>query len=79
MYVVLALFMLMDIVQKPTLRSYLKKILFWQPPVLGSVISMGLFESSCKCMHFNNNASKDTSLGPPRLFKIYPVMSYVKR
>jgi hypothetical protein len=30
-------------------------------------------------MHFNNNDSKDTYLGPPKLFKVYPVMSYLNR
>jgi hypothetical protein len=30
MYVVLALFMLMGIIQKPTLRSYFSKIIFWR-------------------------------------------------
>jgi len=29
MYVVLALFMLMGIIQKPTLQSYFSKIVFW--------------------------------------------------
>jgi hypothetical protein len=41
---------------------------------------MNLFESICKFMHFNNNGSKDIYyLGPPKLFQIYPVMSYLNR
>jgi len=46
MYVVLALFMLMGIIQKPALHSYLKKIIFWP---------MDRYESVCNFMHFNNN------------------------
>jgi hypothetical protein len=28
-------------------------------------------------MHFSNSDSKDTYQGPPKLFKIYPVISYL--
>jgi hypothetical protein len=38
---------------------------------------MDRFESMCKFMHFSNNDSKDTYQGPPNLFKIYPVVSYL--
>jgi hypothetical protein len=40
MYAVLALFMLMGIVQKPTLRSYFSRNSVLATPVFGSVISM---------------------------------------
>ncbi|XP_021932761.1 piggyBac transposable element-derived protein 4-like [Zootermopsis nevadensis] len=79
MYVVLALFMLIGIVQKPTLRSYFSKNSLLATPVFGSVISMDRFESVCKFIHFTNNDSKDTYQGPPKLFKIYPVISYLNK
>ena len=58
MYVVLAIFMLMGIIQKPTLRSYLKKIVFWRLQSL-VVIFMDRFESICNVMHFTNNDSSN--------------------
>jgi hypothetical protein len=51
-YVVLALFMLMGIVQKPTLRMYFSRNSVLATPVFGSVISIDRFESICKFMHF---------------------------
>jgi len=55
MYVVLALFILMGIIQKPTLRSYFSKKFILATPIFGSIASMGRFESICNIMHFNNN------------------------
>ena len=55
MYVVLALFMLMGIIQKPTLRSYFSKNCILATPIFGSIISMDRFESISNFMHFNNN------------------------
>jgi hypothetical protein len=40
---------------------------------------MNLFELICKFMHFNNSDSKDIYLGPPKLFKMCPVMPYLNR
>jgi hypothetical protein len=76
-YVVLALFILMGIVQKPTLRSYFSRNSVLATPIFTSVISMDRFESICKFIHFNNNDSRDTYQGPPKLFKIYPLVSYL--
>jgi hypothetical protein len=76
-YVVLAVFKLMEIVQKPTLTSYFSKNSVLSKPIYSCVISMDQFESICKSIHFNNNDSKDTYQGPCKLFKIYPVVSYL--
>jgi hypothetical protein len=76
MYVVLALFMLMGIIQKPTLRSHFQKVLFWQLLSL-AVISMDWFESICNYMHFSNSEGIATHKGPSRLFKIYPVQYHL--
>jgi hypothetical protein len=78
-YVVLVLFMLMGIVQKPTMRSYFSKNSILATPIFGSVISMDRFESICKFIHFCNNDSKDTYQGPPKIFKIYPVISHLNK
>jgi len=61
MYVVLALFMLMGIIQKPTLRSYFSKHCILATPIFGSVISMDRLESVCNVMHFNNNDNIGTT------------------
>ena len=76
-YVVLALFMLMGIIQKPTLRSYFSKNCILATPIFGSTISMDRFESICNFMHFNNNDNTRTYQGPSKLFKIYPVLSHL--
>ena len=77
MYVVLALFMLMGIILKPTLRSYFSKNYILGTPIFGSIISMDRFESIRNFMHFNNNDHIGTYQGPSKLFKIYPVLSYL--
>jgi hypothetical protein len=51
MYVVLALFMLMEIIQKPTLRSYFQTILFWQHLSLAVLLLWtGLNQSAITCI-----------------------------
>ena len=69
MYVVLALFMLMGIIQKPTLRSYFSKNYILVTPIFGSIISMDRFESICNFMHFNNNDHVGTYQGPSQISK----------
>jgi hypothetical protein len=59
-YVVLALFVLMGIVQKPRLRMYFSRNHVVAMPVFGSVISLDRFESICRFLRFTNNTSKDT-------------------
>ena len=77
MFVVLALFMLMGIIQKPTLRSYFSKKYMLATPVFGSVISMDRFESICNVMHFNKNDNIRNYQEPSKFFKIYPVLSHL--
>ena len=76
MYVVLALFMLMGIKQKPTLRSYFSENYVLATPIFGSTISMDRFESICNFMHFNSDHVR-TYQGPSKLFKIYRVLSHL--
>jgi len=77
MYVVVALFILMRIIQKPTLRSCFSKNYILATPNFGSIISMDRFESIRNFMHFNKNDHLGTYQGPSKLFKIYPVLSYL--
>jgi len=76
MYVVLALFMLMGIIQKPTLCSYFSKNYILATPIFGSIISMDRFVFICNFMHFNND-HVGTYQGPSKLFKIFPVLSHL--
>jgi len=64
----------MGIVQKPTARSYFLKRRVISKPGFADVISRERFELICKFLHFIDNESLPTYLGPPLLFKIYPVI-----
>ena len=76
-YIVLAIFMLMGIVQKPTLRSYFSKNATIRTPIFSSIISLDRFESICKFFHFVNNEVQTLFEGPKKLFKIYPVLVHL--
>ena len=69
----------MGIIQKPTLRSYFSKNCILATPIFGSIISMDRFESICNFKHFNNNDHIRTYQGPSELFKIYSVLSHLKK
>jgi len=73
-YVVLGLFKLMGIIQKPTLRSYFTKNCTLGTPIFGY---MDRFESICNFMHFNNDDNTRTYQGTSKLLKIYPVLSHL--
>jgi hypothetical protein len=68
-YVVLGLFMLMGIIQKPTQRSY-----FTTKRVISTRDRLQVF---CKFLHFADNESFNNFQGPKKLFKIFPVMSHL--
>jgi hypothetical protein len=73
MCVVLALFVLMEIVQKPTQRSYYSKncLLFTCfLPETRSIERLGLI---IRFLHFNDNSALNEYIGPAKLFKMYPV------
>ena len=50
-YIVLALFVLMGTVQKPSVRLYLSRNQVAATPVFGSVISLDRFEINCRFQH----------------------------
>jgi hypothetical protein len=77
MYVVIALFLLMGIISKPTLNSYFSPKRLLYTPAFPDVISRDRFQLICKFLHFNDNSKKDNYLGPARLFKIFPVIQHL--
>jgi hypothetical protein len=76
-YIVLGLFMLMGIIQKPTLRSYFTTKRLISTPGFRDVMTRETLEIICKFLHFTDNESISNSEGPQKLFKIFPVISYL--
>jgi len=76
-YTVLGLFLLMGIVQKPTVRSYFSKSRVISTSGFADVISRERFELICKFFHFIENECLPTYQEPPRWFKIYPVICHL--
>jgi hypothetical protein len=74
MHVVLALFMLMEIVQKPTQRSYYSKKHLLFTSFLPETLSLERLELIIRFLHFNDNSALNEYIGPAKLFKIYPVI-----
>jgi hypothetical protein len=80
MYLVLALFMLMDIVQKPTLYYSRTQ----DPPAIHSLyfsepLPLDRLEVIIRCMHFSDNGKQNEFQGPPKLFRIYPVIQHLNK
>jgi len=67
----------MGIVQKPTVRSYLSKSRVISTSGFADVISREGFELIYKFLHFIDSESLPAYQGPPRLFKIFPVICHL--
>ncbi|KAG8239348.1 hypothetical protein J437_LFUL017961 [Ladona fulva] len=65
-YTVLGIFMLMGIIQKPTISSYFPTKRILSTPGFADVISRDRLEIICKYLHFSDNEAKDYS-GPSKL------------
>jgi hypothetical protein len=76
-YVVLGLFMLVGIIQKPTLRSYSTTKRVISTPEFGDTTTRDKLELICKCLVFANNETINSFQGPKKLFKIFPVISHL--
>jgi hypothetical protein len=76
-YVMLGLYLLMGIIQKPTLRSYFSRKRILSTPGFGDIISRDRFELITKFLHFADNANKADYEGPAKLYKIFPVLSHL--
>jgi hypothetical protein len=77
MYVILGLYLLMGIIQKPTLRSYFSRKRILSTPGFGDIISRDRFELITKCLHFADNANRAGYEGPVKLYKIFSVLSHL--
>jgi hypothetical protein len=77
MYIVLGLFMLMGIVQKPTLRSYFTTKRLISTPGFRDIMTWDRREITCKFLHFTDNESNSNFGGPEKLFKIFLVISHL--
>jgi hypothetical protein len=72
--VVLGFMMLMGFVQKPTLKGCLSGDAVLESPIFPQSISQNQFELILKFLHFVDNSTVDTYTGPPKLFKIQPIL-----
>ncbi|XP_023703521.1 piggyBac transposable element-derived protein 4-like [Cryptotermes secundus] len=77
MYVVLALIMLTGIVQKPTLRSYYSKNRLLFTPFFSETLPLERLEAITRFLHFSDNSKQSEYQGPPKLFKIFPVIQHL--
>jgi hypothetical protein len=69
--------MLMGIVQKPTLRSYFTTKRLISTPECRDIMTRERLEIICKFLDFADNESIRNFEGPQKLFKIFPVISYL--
>jgi hypothetical protein len=76
-YILLGLFMLMGIIQKPSLRSYSSTKRMIATPGFGDIITRERLDLPCKFLHFSDNESQNTYQGPPKLFKIFSIISHL--
>jgi hypothetical protein len=76
-YTVLGLFMLMSIIQKPTLRSYFTTKILISTPGFRDITTQERLEIICKFLHFADNETVGNFEGPEKLFKIFPVILHL--
>jgi hypothetical protein len=67
----------MGIVQKPIVRSYFSTRRVISTPGFSDVISRERFKIITRFLHFIDNDSVRTYTGPPKLFKICPVLCHL--
>jgi hypothetical protein len=77
-YHLLGLFMLMGIIQKPTLRSYFSTRRAMSTPGFRDTISRNRLELICKFLHFVDE-TMSTFQGPQKLFKVFPIISHLNK
>jgi hypothetical protein len=78
-YVVLGLFTLMGIVQKPILHSYFTTKRVISTSGFRDIITQDRFQLVCKFLYFADNETISTFEGPQKLFKIFPVISHLNK
>jgi hypothetical protein len=75
--VVLCLFLLMRIIQKPILCTYFSRKRIMSTPGFGDMTSRDRFKPIQKFLHFADNTNNTNYEGPAKLLKIFPVLSYL--
>jgi hypothetical protein len=68
--------MLMGIIQKPSLQPYFSTKRVIATPGFGDIITRVRLELS-KFLYFSEKESQNTYQGPPKLFRIFPVISHL--
>lgn len=58
---------------------HVMRVISISTPGFAGVISRERFELICKMLHFIDNESLPTYQGPPKLFKIYPVICHLNK
>jgi hypothetical protein len=76
-YILLGLFMLMCIIQKPSLQSYFSTKRAIATLCFGDIITRERLELLCKFLHFSDSESQDSYQGPPKLFRIFPIIFHL--
>jgi hypothetical protein len=79
MYVVLAIFMLIGILQKPTQRSYYSKNCLLFTPFFSETLSLERLELIVKFLNFIDNSTASEYQGPAKLFKIHPTVQHLNK
>lgn len=75
-YVLLALYMLMSIIVKPTIRSYFSKNPLLHTKIFPSTMTGERFELLCKFLHFSNNEVTVPDI-PKKLSKIHTIITHL--
>ena len=78
MYVMFGLFMLMGIIQKPTLKLHFTTKKLISTSGFRIIIFRDRFEDICQFLDFGNNKNEKNFTGPKILFKIYDVAINLK-
>ncbi|XP_071057565.1 piggyBac transposable element-derived protein 4-like [Onthophagus taurus] len=76
-YVVFGFYMLMGIIQKPTIRSYFSKKDIIGTPIFNKIMTLDRFELITNFLHFVGNDTINAFEGPKKLFKIYPIIKHL--
>jgi hypothetical protein len=74
LYMVTVLFMLMAVIQKPTLQLYFSITWLFETPFFPETVSLGRLELIYKFLHFTDNNKKWQFYGDYIVFKICPLV-----
>jgi hypothetical protein len=78
-YVVLGLTMLMDIVQKPTLKLYFSTNAFIETLIFPHTMTSDRFELIMKFLHFVDDNTVDTYTGRNKIFKVRSLLEILRK